>query len=92
MGVYERRCWTDGCRGPLKPVLKADYLYTQLLYLKSLFSAEKAISRLGTSLTPADTKLVQSVANETEVTLSMIEERLKLCQYPIIDFKEIYNF
>ena len=92
MGVYERRCLAEGCRGPMKPVLRADYLYTQLLYLKSLFSAEKVISRLGNSLTPADTKLVQSVANETEPTLLMIEEKLKLCQYPVIDFKDLFNF
>lgn len=92
MGVYERRCLSEGCRGPMKPVMRADYLYTQLLYLKSLFSAEKASNRLGNSLTPADTKLLQTVAHETEPTLSMIEERLKLCQYPVIDFKELFNF
>ncbi len=92
MGVYERRCLTDGCRGPMKPSVRPDYLYTQLLYLKSLFSAEKALAKLGTDVTLADTKLVQSMADETDRISKMIDERLEMCQYPVIDFKEIFNF
>lgn len=92
LGVYDRRCPADGCKGVLRPRLAPSYLYTHLLYLKSLFSTEKAAARLENKLKPADNKLLQQLAAEIEPVSAFIEQKMKACAYPVIDFKQIFSF
>ena len=92
LGVYDRRCPADGCKGVLRPRLPPSYLYTHLLYLKSLFSTEKAATRLENKLKPADNKLLQQLAAEIEPVSAFIEHKMKACAYPVIDFKHIFSF
>lgn len=92
LGVYDRRCPADGCKGVLRPRLSHSYLYTHLLYLRSLFSTEKVASRLGSKLSPADNKLLQQLNAEVEPVMSFIDQKMKSCAYPVIDFKQIFGF
>ena len=92
LGVYDRRCPSDGCKGALRPLLPPSYLYTHLLYLRSLFSTEKAAARLENKLKPADNKLLQQLAAEIEPVNSFIDSKMKVCAYPVIDFKQIFGF
>lgn len=89
LGVYDRRCLSDGCKGSLRPKLPHSYLYTHLLYLRSLFSVP---STLSSKLTPADNKLIQHLTSEVEPLTSLIDQKMKMCAYPVIDFKQIFNF
>lgn len=93
LGVYDRRCSAEGgCKGILRPRLAHSYLYTHLLYLRSLFSTEKLANRLANKLTPADNKLLQQLAGEVEPVTLFIEQKLKSCAFPVIDFKKIFGF
>lgn len=92
IGVYDRRCPADGCKGALLPLLSPAYIYTHLLYLKSLFCTEKAAARVHNNLSPADTKLLHQLKQEVGTVMSFIESKMKLCSYPIIDFKQIFGF
>lgn len=91
MGVYDRKCLNEGCRGVMRPVLHPSHMYTHLLYLKSLFSTDRLAHRLATKLTPNDTRMMQQAAAEVEPIRQKIEERLQLCRYPVIDLKEIFS-
>lgn len=92
LGVYDRRCVMDGCRGTLRPLLPAAFLYTHLLYLRSLFATERVAQRLAARLVPADTRLLQQLATEMEPVRFFIEDNLRSCSYPVIDFKSIFSF
>lgn len=93
LGVYDRRCPAEGgCKGILRPRLAHSYLYTHLLYLRSLFSTENLATRLANKLTPSDNKVLQQLAGEMEPVTSFIEQKLKACAFPVIDFKQIFGF
>lgn len=92
LGVYDRRCPAEGCKGVLRPRLPHSYLYTHLLYLRSLFSTDKIATRLASKLTPADNKLLQQLSAEVEPIMSFIDLKLKACAFPVIDFKQIFGF
>jgi DNA polymerase alpha subunit A len=92
LGVYDRRCPSDGCKGVLRPRLPHSYLYTHLLYLRSLFSTEKIQTRLANKLTPADTKLLQHLAAVVEPVTTFIDQNMQQCAYPVISFKQIFGF
>ena len=92
LGVYDRRCPSEGCKGALRPRLPHSYLYTHLLYLRSLFSAEKVANRLGNKLTSVDNKILQQLSAEVEPIMSLIDLKLRSCSYPVIDFREIFGF
>lgn len=92
LGVYDRRCPAEGCKGILRPLLPHSYLYTHLLYLRSLFSTDKLAAKLANKLTPSDTKLLQQLAAEVETVNSFIDQKLRACAYPVIDFNQIFAF
>lgn len=92
LGVYDRRCPGESCKGVLRPLLPHSYLYTHLLYLRSLFATDKMAVRLANKLTPTDTKLLQQLAAEVEQVNNFIESKLRACSYPVIDFNQIFSF
>jgi DNA polymerase alpha subunit A len=92
MGVYDRRCPHEGCKGTLRSVLPASYLYTHLLYLRSLFAPDKVISKLSSKLSMSETKMLQQLGQEIEPVRAFIEEQLRQCAYPVIDFKTIFSY
>lgn len=91
LGVYDRKCPAEGCRsGVLRPLLPHAYMYTHLLYLRSLLSTEKFKS--SKFLSPNDTKLLQQLSHEVSPLTAFIDQKMRSCAYPVIDFKEIFNF
>jgi DNA polymerase alpha subunit A len=92
LGVYDRRCPAEGCKGVLRPRLPHSYLYTHLLYLRSLFSVEKVQTRLASKLAPGDMKLLQHLSAVLEPVTSFIDQKMQQCAYPVISFKQIFGF
>jgi DNA polymerase alpha subunit A len=93
MRVYESRCVTDACRGSLTPRLTGQHVYTQLLYLKSMFDFEKVRSRVAaTDNDGSGLALVKALAVEYEPVRAMILHQLNQCSFPIINLREIFSF
>lgn len=92
IGVYDRRCPQDGCKGVLRPVLAPSHVYTHLQYLQSLFATDRISQRLASKLSVADSRLIQQIALEVDPIRTFVDAQLRHCAYPVIDFRQLFSF